>query len=68
MVVREMTTLIVAARDNITLRLESDDPECPAWLNATADVLNDKMEEAKPRLADAMFELGVFGSTKIREY
>lgn len=65
MVVQQMITLIVAARDNITLRLESDDPSCPSWLNVVADKLNDEMEAAKPRIADAMFESAFFGSTNV---
>lgn len=42
-----MTTLVVVALDNLTLRLETDEPKAPGYLLAVGTLSNDALERDK---------------------
>lgn len=53
-----MTTLVVVAVDDFSLRVESDDPKTPAYLLAVAEMTQGPARELAQR---AMLDLAIWG-------
>lgn len=61
-----MTTLVVVATDNVTLRVESDDPEAVSWLQAVATEMNDSLKRSFSLIDETTGDRYVSGSHAIK--
>lgn len=57
-----MTTLVIAATDNVTLRIESDDPAVPGWLLLMAQLSSDDLEKNRSQWQAVRDDLVCFGT------
>jgi hypothetical protein len=60
-----MTTLVVVAVDDFTLRIESDNPAAPYALCALASQTQARLDQEWPRIADTLTDLAVYGNCRL---
>lgn len=56
-----MTTLVVVALDNLTLRQESDDPRMPDFLLISGGVMNSQMDRDRDEYQKVYDNLAIYG-------